>query len=86
MLAAMVKASGAHSTQPVDKEDVDKLTAKCVPAAEKWTPVSERLWAGELPHYLEVQKMKEAEQRKNREALEKQLKKSEDGVNLKAAS
>jgi len=40
-LAEMVKASGAYSTQPIDQEDVDVLTAKCVPAAKKWQPVSE---------------------------------------------
>lgn len=87
MLAAMVKASGAHSTQPVDKEDVDELTAKCVSAAEKWAPVSERLWAGELPHYTEVRKRNDAEQQRNRAALEKKLKKSKDDeAGLQAAS
>ncbi len=86
MLAAMVKASGAHSTQPVDKEDVDELTAKCTSAAAKWTPVSEKLWAGELPHYSEVQKMKDEEQQRNRAVLEKKLKKTKDDASLEAAS
>jgi len=75
MLAHMVKESGAHSTQPIDQEDVDTLTAKCVPAAIKWKPVSEKLWAGELPHFLELKRIKDQEQAKAQEVIKKQLKK-----------
>ncbi len=86
VLAEMVKASGAHSTQPIDEEDVDELTAKCTPAAARWTPVSEKLWDGELPYYLKAQKKKDEEQKRNREALEKKMKKTKEDTSLEAAS
>lgn len=86
VLAEMVKASGAHSTQPIDQEDVDELTAKCIPAAVKWTPVSEKLWAGELPHYLETQKRNDEEQERNRANLEKKPKETKDDASIEAAS
>ena len=86
VLAEMVKASGAHSTQPIDREDVDELTAKCIPAAVKWAPVSEKLWAGELPHYLETQKRNDEEQKKNRENLEKKPKETKNDASIEAAS
>ena len=54
VLAEMVKASGAYSTQPIDKEDVDQLTAKCIPAATRWAPVSEKLWAREQQNKVKV--------------------------------
>ena len=44
MLNAMVKESGAKSTEMLAPEDVDALCAKTRPAAEKWAPVAERLW------------------------------------------
>jgi MoaA/NifB/PqqE/SkfB family radical SAM enzyme len=44
-LAGMVKRSGAHSTDFASPEDVDSLTEKCVPAAEKWAVTAEKLWA-----------------------------------------
>jgi len=43
-LARMVKESGAHSTDLQSPEDVDELTAKCVPAADKWESVANELW------------------------------------------
>lgn len=43
-LRSMVKASGAHSTQPLDSEDVDDLTAKCVDVSEKWAVKADALW------------------------------------------
>ena len=43
-LAKMVKESGAHSTDLQNPEDVDDLTAKCIPAADKWKPVADELW------------------------------------------
>ena len=43
-LARMVKESGANSTDLQNPEDVDQLTAKCVPAADQWQPVAEELW------------------------------------------
>ena len=43
-LAGMVKRSGAHSTDLQKPEDVNDLTAKCIPAADKWQPVADELW------------------------------------------
>jgi len=44
-LADMVHRAGAKSTDLQNPEDVDKLCLKCKEAAEKWTPVADRLWA-----------------------------------------
>lgn len=44
-LAEMVHASGAKSTDVVDPEDVDDLTAKTKEAAANWAPVADHLWA-----------------------------------------
>ena len=84
-LAGMVKASGAHSTQPIDKEDVDELTEKCAMAAGKWTPVSEKLWDKELPAYLEKQAKKDAEQSQNLKIAQEKLRNAESKT-AKAAS
>jgi len=73
-LSAMVKASGAHSTQPIDKEDVDELTAKCEKAAKEWAPVADGLWAEELPEYSKAKARREEEERKTQEQIMKQLK------------
>jgi MoaA/NifB/PqqE/SkfB family radical SAM enzyme len=43
-LREMVKASGAYSTQPLDKEDVEKLTSKCVEPSKKWAIEADKLW------------------------------------------
>jgi len=43
-LAQMVKKSGAKSTDLVHPENVDDLTAKCVPAAKEWAPVAKKIW------------------------------------------
>lgn len=51
MLKEMVHNSGAHSTQPIDKEEVDDLTAKCMPIAEKWAPVADKLWKESHPDF-----------------------------------
>ena len=40
----MVNESGAYSTQPVDKENVEDLTNKTKDAAKNWAPVAEELW------------------------------------------
>jgi len=45
MLAAMVKESGAKSTDMEAPEDVDVLCAKTAPAAKAWAEVADRLWA-----------------------------------------
>jgi hypothetical protein len=50
-LAEMVKASGARSTQPLDEEDVDDLTAKCARAATEWIPSANQLWEDEFPRH-----------------------------------
>lgn len=44
MLKKMVHDSGALSTQPMDREDVDELTNKTKEVAKKWAPVAEELW------------------------------------------
>jgi MoaA/NifB/PqqE/SkfB family radical SAM enzyme len=43
-LAAMVEASGAHSTDLESPEDVRALTGKCACAASCWKPVADELW------------------------------------------
>lgn len=48
LIREMVNKSGAHSTQLEDSETVEELTAKTEPAAEKWKPVADKLWAA--PH------------------------------------
>jgi len=44
-LQQMVTNSKAKSTQPGDKENVFDLTSKTIPAAKKWAPVADKLWA-----------------------------------------
>lgn len=48
MLSAMVKESGAKSTEMEAPEDVDVLTAKTAQAAANWAPVADGLWAEHL--------------------------------------
>ena len=43
-LAAMVKKSGAHSTDMQSPEDAEKLREKCKPYAEAWAPTADKLW------------------------------------------
>ena len=43
-LRKMVKKAGAHSTQPLDLEDVDTLTGKTVKVAEKWKVTADEMW------------------------------------------
>ena len=43
-LKKIVNESGAHSTQPVDKESVLDLTNKTRLASESWSPVAKNLW------------------------------------------
>ena len=43
-LRAMVKASGAKSTDMEAPEDVDALCDKCEDYAKKWAPVAEKQW------------------------------------------
>ena len=44
----MVNKSGAYSTQPIDREDVEDLIAKTVGPAEKWAPIADELWEKHL--------------------------------------
>lgn len=44
-LAKMVKASGAYSTDLQNPEDVEELTEKCIPVADQWKPVADKLWS-----------------------------------------
>jgi MoaA/NifB/PqqE/SkfB family radical SAM enzyme len=43
-LKTMVIKSGAHSTQPMDGEPVEKLTEKCREISQKWADTADRLW------------------------------------------
>jgi MoaA/NifB/PqqE/SkfB family radical SAM enzyme len=45
-LAAIVKASGARSTDMEAPEDVDVLCGKTCEAAKNWAPVADKLWEG----------------------------------------
>ncbi len=40
----MVEESGAHSTQPGDRESADFLSGKCMPIAGGWAPVAKEIW------------------------------------------
>ena len=44
LLRKMVKESGAHSSDLLNKEDVDELCDKCVDFAKEWAPRAEKLW------------------------------------------
>jgi MoaA/NifB/PqqE/SkfB family radical SAM enzyme/uncharacterized glyoxalase superfamily protein PhnB len=44
-LRELVKKSGAASTQPLDPEDVDSLTAKCEEASKKWAEKADEIWS-----------------------------------------
>ncbi len=43
-LADLVDETGAHSTDLQAPEDAHDLCDKCVPAAEQWAPVAQKLW------------------------------------------
>ena len=48
-LAGMVHESGAKSTDCTSPEDVDDLTAKTKPVAEKWAVTADKLWKQSHP-------------------------------------
>ena len=43
-LREMVHLSGAQSTQPIDREDVDELTDRTMQVAQEWGKVADQLW------------------------------------------
>ena len=43
-LREMVHLSGAQSTQPIDREDVDELTDRTIQVAQEWGKVADQLW------------------------------------------
>jgi MoaA/NifB/PqqE/SkfB family radical SAM enzyme len=45
-LKEMVLKSNAHSTQPIDEEDVIELTDKCKEISENWAVAADKLWKG----------------------------------------
>lgn len=49
LLRKIVEQTGAHSTDLVDREDVESLCSKCDRYAAAWKPVAEKLWE-ENPH------------------------------------
>jgi len=59
MLKAMVKESGAKSTDMEAPEDVDRLCAKTVSAAAAWSEVAEKLWEDNPRNPKQKQKQKE---------------------------
>lgn len=67
-LREIVHSTKARSTQPIDREDVDSLTAKCEKAAAAWAPVADALWKKVEPAY---RMRKNISQAKRKEALEK---------------
>ena len=46
ILPAMVKKTGAHSTDLQSPESAEHLCAKCTEYAKNWTPYAETLWQG----------------------------------------
>lgn len=62
-LRRMVLETGAHSTQPLDEENVVDLTAKCEKAAEDWAPKAEALWKKPTFPYDERKRRKEDEEK-----------------------
>lgn len=48
-LRRMVERSGARSTQPLDREDVVSLTARCEGPARSWAVTADRLWKEQKP-------------------------------------
>ncbi|WP_342366909.1 radical SAM protein [Anaerosalibacter bizertensis] len=43
-LRDMVKKSGAYSTQPIDREEVEDLTAKTEEVSKEWAKTADELW------------------------------------------
>lgn len=43
-LRDMVRESGAHSTQPLDPEDIDELAGKCEAPSKRWAVKADELW------------------------------------------
>jgi len=44
ILKDIVQSSNAHSTQPLDQENVEDLVTKCEVEANKWAVVADELW------------------------------------------
>lgn len=47
-LRGMVQKAGAHSTQPIDREDVEDLTAKTEGISKQWAKTADKLWEEHL--------------------------------------
>ena len=58
-LKAIVNKTGAKSTEMVDPESVDHLTAKSEEYAKEWAPVAEKLWKSNHPDYIPKAERKE---------------------------
>ena len=56
-LKAIVKASGAHSTDMTEPETVEHLCGKCERYAEEWAPYAKKLWAESHPDAAEEGKV-----------------------------
>ena len=52
-LRAIVKATGAHSTDMESEETVEHLCAKCDNYAKEWAPKADELWKSNHPDYKE---------------------------------
>jgi len=51
-LQALVKATGAHSTDMMSPESAEHLCGKCENYAKEWKPVADKLWASNHPGYV----------------------------------
>jgi len=60
-LLGMVLKTEAHSTRPLDEEDVRELTAKCESAAEGWAPTADTLWHDMASDYENRERVRRAE-------------------------
>lgn len=65
-LRGIIHQTGARSTQPLDAENVDDLTAKCEKGAAAWKPVADRLWSDLAPDYNHRKAVKDAEKEEKR--------------------
>ncbi|MEE1113775.1 MAG: radical SAM protein [Eubacterium sp.] len=59
-LRALVKSTGAKSTDMTDPENVDHLCGKCDEYAKNWAPVANRLWKSTHPDFVAPEEKAEA--------------------------
>lgn len=79
-LRKMVVASGAKSTDPEAPETAEELCSKCDEYAEKWAPVSEKLWYGSKGE-ARFEKKKEWLDEEKEERLKRRAEEAKDEKN-----